>query len=154
MSVFDSHAETHHVRNSLLALGLCAVVAAGMFAALGAGAPLTAALRDSFGSPEPSPSVTPAETTFPQPRDVEWNGVVVGILAGGGGIAVRTVATGEMFQAYFKEGQTSSVSEHQPVLIRGRWTGISCAYRETVFKGQCTPTVDIDALEILPITFE
>ena len=111
-----------------------------------------AAIRDAVVSPS-VPVTEPAETIFPQPREVEWDGVVFGILAGGRGLAVRRADTGELFQAYVAGEQTASVS-YGPVHITGRWTGISCAYQQAVFGGQCTPTVEIDALEILPIVLE
>ena len=153
MSVFASHPKTNHVRNAVIVMALCVIITGAVLAVQAIRVPLTAAIREALGTPTIEPTASPEETVFPQPRDVDWDGVVFAVLGGGNGFAVRRVSTGEMFQAYLPEGQTSSVS-YQPVRIRGRWTGISCAYRQTLFNNVCTPTVDIDALEILPIMFE
>lgn len=132
--------------------GLCAVVAGGVLSARSAREPLMAAIRDAVSSPS-IPVATSAEMAFPQPREIDWEGVVFGVVAGGRGLAVRRDDTGELFQAHMPDEQIASISSG-PVRIKGRWTGISCAYRQTVFGGQCTPTIDIDDLEILPITLE
>ena len=153
MSVFATHIKTRHVRNLAILVAVSAVATGGVLFGLVASVPLTAALRDAVSLVSPPPASVSTETVFPQPRSIDWEGVVFGILAGGRGLAVRRADTGEMFQAYGVDGQTASVS-YVPVRIRGRWTGISCAYEQTVFGGQCTPTVDIDVLEILPITLE
>ena len=151
-SVFATHTKTRHFRNLAVLVGVCAIVAGGALAGRSVREPLMAAIRDAVTSP--SATVTaPAETVFPQPRAIDWEGAVFGVLAGGSGLAVRRADSGEMFQAYGDEAQIASVS-YAPVRIIGRWTGISCAYQQTVFSGQCTPTVDIDDLEILSITLE
>lgn len=151
-SVFATHTKTRHFRNFAVLVGMCAVVAGGLLAARSVRAPLMAALRDAVESPS-VPAVAPTETIFPQPRKIDWDGIVFGVLVGGRGLAVRREDTGEMFQAYAADGQTMSVTSG-PVRIKGRWTGISCAYQHIVFSDTCTPTVDIDALEILPVTLE
>jgi len=150
MTVFGTHTKTRHVRNLFILVGLCAIVAGGAFAARSVREPLMAAIRDAIASPS---SPAPLETVFPQPRMVDWEGVVFGVLAGGEGLAIKRTDTGELFQAYGTQEQTASAS-YGPVHITGRWTGISCAYQQTVFSGQCTPTVEIDALEILPIVLQ
>lgn len=148
-SVFATHTRTRHFRNFAVLAGLCAIVAGGALAGRAVRVPLIATLRDAVSSPSVS-VITPTETVFPQPRAIDWEGVIFGVFAGGEGLAIKRTDTGEMFQAY---GAVSSVS-YGPVRLAGRWIGISCAYQHTVFGGQCTPIVEIDALEILPITLE
>jgi sorbitol-specific phosphotransferase system component IIC len=113
--------------------------------------PLTASVLDGV-----VPSHTPLvalETVYPEPESVVWEGVIEGVLAGGQGLAVRGDAVLGMFQAYFASGVTSSITEG-PVRIAGRLTGISCAYAQTVFGGQCTPSVDIESIEQLAIELQ
>ena len=147
MSVFATHTKTRHVRTIGILIGLCAVIAGGAFAGSAVRGVLTAAIGDVVVVP--SPSAMPTETVFPQSRDIEWEGIIVGTLAGGRGLAIQREDTGELFQAYMPDNTTASVSKG-PVNIKGTWTGISCAYQQTVFNGRCTPSVDIHALEILP----
>ena len=75
------------------------------------------------------------------------------ILAGGQGIAVRLHGARGYIQAYAPSGQTVSVSEG-PVRIRGMLQSIDCSYVNTLFDGQCTPTVLIQSIEQLPITLQ
>lgn len=151
-SVFATRTKTRHFRNLAVLVGVCAIVAGGALTGRRVRVPLMAALRDAITSPSVI-ATAPAETIFPQPREIDWEGAVFGVLAGARGLAIRREDTGGMFQAYGANGQTMSITSG-PVRISGRWTGISCAYQQTVFSGQCTPTVDIDDLEILPITLE
>jgi hypothetical protein len=152
MSVFATQKKTSHARTVAILIAVCAVVAGSVLVGRMIEVPLTAALRDAAGFSPVIPAETPSETVFPKPRVIDWEGTVFGILAGGNGLAIKR-PDGGMFQAYMAEGRTSSVSQG-PVHIKGRWTGTSCAYQNTVFSGQCTPTVEIDALEILPISLE
>jgi hypothetical protein len=152
MTVFATHKNTHHRRNVAALLGVAALVVAGAISSQALRAPLTAALQDAMVGQQAS-KAQPTETVFPQSRTVEWEGVGFSVLAGGRGLAVRRADTGELFQAYGAEDVLASFS-YGPVRVRGRWTGISCAYQQTLFEGQCTPTVDIYVLEILPIALE
>lgn len=152
MSVFSTGTKTQHFKHFAAVLLLCAAVFASVRAGRAVIGPLTATLRNGMRT-VPLSETPPTETVFPQPRAIDWEGVVFGVLAGGEGLAVKRSGSGELFQAYFAQGQTASVSEG-PIHITGHWTGISCAYEETVFKRTCTPTVDIDALEILPVALQ
>jgi hypothetical protein len=118
-------------------LMIVAVVAVGiMLGTFQARAPMTASELDA---------VIPTETVFSTPQDIDWTGQVFGIFAGGEGLAVRQDGTDREFQAYMKPGVLSSVP-YGPVRIKGAWTGISCAYANTVFSGHCTPTVDVTSV--------
>lgn len=153
MSVFATRIKTKHVRNLTILVALCAIVIGVTLSSQIVLSPLMATIRNAVVSPTPFPHAVPKETVFPQPRAIDWEGMIVGVLAGGKGLAIERTHTGEMFQAYGAQGQIASVSEGL-VRVIGRWTGISCAYQQTVFGGRCTPTVDFDVLEILPITLE
>jgi len=132
-------------------LAVAAVIAGTVYFGRAIRSPLTAAVIDVA-----IPSFTPLvalETVYPEPQSVVWEGVIEGVLAGGQGLAVRRVGTAGMFQAYFANGTVSSITEG-PVRVTGRLTAISCAYAETVFGGQCTPSLDIDSVEQLAIELQ
>lgn len=151
MSVFASQRSTHYVRNFGVLLAVAAVVAGTVYFGKVIRDPLTATQIDSV-----YPTFTPLmalETVFPRPQPVDWEGVIVGVLAGGQGIAVQRHDTNEFFQAYTERGASLSFFEG-PIRIRGRLTSISCAYAQTVFNGQCTPTVIIESAEQLTIELE
>lgn len=135
-------------RSAGIVLAVVAVVAGTIYFGRAIRGPLTASQYD-VAIPSRTPNVA-RETQYPQPLAIEWAGVIDGMLAGGQGYVVRRTDTGERFQAYLPIGETSSISEG-PVRVIGRVTGISCAYADTVFNGQCTQSVDIDTLEQLPI---
>lgn len=118
----------------LIAVIIIVTAVGVMLGSLEARAPMTASELDA---------ITPRETVFPQPQDIDWSGQVFGIFAGGEGLAVRRDGTGQEFQAYMQPGVLSSIP-YGPVRIRGQWIGISCAYAYTVFSGRCTPTIEVD----------
>jgi hypothetical protein len=125
-------------------LAVAAVIAGTVYFGRTIREPLTASVLDGV-----VPSFTPLiaiETAYPEPVSVVWDGVIEGVLAGGQGLAVRGDSVRGMFQAHFASGTVTSVTEG-PVRITGRLTGISCAYAQTVFSGQCTPSIEIDSLE-------
>lgn len=122
---------------ALIATILVVTAAGVVLGSMEVRAPMTASELDA---------IAPVETVFPQPQAIAWDGAVFGILAGGEGLAVRMLDTGREFQVYAPDNQLASVSEGT-IRIRGNWTGISCAYANTVFSGRCTPTVDIVILE-------
>lgn len=153
MGVFITRTKTRHVRNAAVFVAICATVAGSVLVGRLLQAPLTATFYDAVTPESNTTPVAPTETTFPHPREIDWEGIVFGSLMGGRGLAIRRSDTGTLFQAYMADDRISSVSEGR-VRIRGQWTGTSCAYEQTLFKGQCTPTVDIDVLEILPISLE
>ena len=152
MSVFITNKETQHFRNFVIVFAVCATIGGSVLVGRMIGSPLTATLLHVAGVATPVATEPPSETVFPTPRVITWDGTVFGILAGGEGLAVRR-SDGVLFQAYEAEGQIASVSEG-PIRITGRWTGTSCAYQNTVFGGRCTPSVEIDSLEVLPISLQ
>lgn len=152
MSVFATHTKTHF-RDFMVFAVLCATVAGVVLGGRALKTPLTAALYEAAALQPVTPVPPLTETIFSEPIAVRWEGVVFGVLAGGSGLAVTRSDTGEMFQAYSDDAQYSDV-EYGPVRISGRWTGISCAYQNTVFLRQCVPTVDIVDFEILPISLQ
>jgi hypothetical protein len=135
-------------RSAGIVLAMIAVVAGTLYFGRVIRAPLTASQADVI-APLPK-SDLPRETVFAEPEFVSWTAVIEGVLAGGEGLALKRTDTGDRFQAYFAANATRSVPEG-PVELTGLLTGISCAYAETVFGGQCVPSVEIERLEPVPI---
>jgi hypothetical protein len=151
MSVFATYARPRYGRFLGVLVAVAAVVAGTVYFGNAIRAPLTASQLDAV-----APSFTPVvarETVFPEPRAFDGEGVVLTLLAGGQGIAVRMSGAQGYAQAYMPSGETVSVTEG-PVRIRGAWTGIDCSYANTLFDGQCTPTIRIESLEQLPIQLQ
>lgn len=127
-----------------IGIAVIAVVAGTVIFGDAIRSPLTATqLKGVVPSFEP---VIARETVFPEPRDFDEEGTIVSLLVGGQGLAVRLGSNRGFVQAYAPEGELASVSEGF-VHIRGSWTGIDCSYANTLFEGQCTPTVLIESLE-------
>lgn len=102
----------------------------------------------TLSDPLPQPSVP---SVFDVSRPVLWRGIIIGTLAGGRGLAIeRTPADAEhpFFEAYFS-GEPASMSAG-PVIVEGRWVGISCAYANSLFSGRCVPEVNIEAIAGIP----
>ncbi len=151
MSVFGTHTSPSYLRTLGILVAVGAVVVGTVhFGGILRGS-LTASQLNAVRSPTPSDAAV--ETVFPSPRPIEVQGYIIGILAGGEGIAIRRNDNNQFMQAYFPEGQISSISDG-PVLIRGQLTGISCAYALTLFGGLCTPTIDISAITAMPIVLQ
>lgn len=149
MSVFSSHPRSPYlnVLGALLVLGV--LVSGTIYFGGVIRAPLTASQLQAVNVAATS-TVLPTETVFPQPVEFDDEGVVKAILAGGQGIAIELNNQKGYIQAYSADSSQIAITEG-PVHIRGKLTEISCAYVNTLFNGQCTPTVIIDALETLPI---
>jgi len=151
MSVFATHPKRSYLGSFGIFIAVAAVVAGTVYFGQAIRSPLTASVIDAA-----IPSFTPLvalETVYPEPVAVVWEGVIEGVLAGGQGLAVRQNGTREMFQAYFADDAVSAITEG-PVRITGRLTAVSCAYADTVFGGQCTPSLEIDAIEQLAIELQ
>ena len=112
-------------------------------------APLTASGLSAVVPAVSSATPVPTETVFAQPRLVNFEGVVFGVLAGGRGLAVRRY-DGQQVQLY-AVGSASFTITGGPVHVIGAWSGISCAYANTVFNGLCTPIIDVTSIEQLPV---
>lgn len=149
MSVFSSHSQPSY-RSAFGALLILGVLVSGTIYFGGViRVPLTASQLQAVESGDVSPVVA-TETVFPEPTDFDEEGIVKASLAGGQGIAIELNGAKGYIQAYTADGSQVSVTEG-PVHVRGKMTEISCAYVNTLFNGQCTPTVIIDVLEALPI---
>lgn len=92
------------------------------------------------------------DTVFAESRLIEWTGRIEGVLVGGLELAVRRVRppAGEPDQ-FAVLVPTGVAPTEGLVRISGRWVGMSCAYRDTVFGGRCVPDVIADRIEQLPI---
>lgn len=148
MSVFAFNHRPTYGRFLGVLVAVAAVVAGTVYFGNAIREPLTASQLDVI-----VPSFTPVvarETIFPEPRAFDDDGVILTQLAGGQGVAVRLSGAQGYAQAYMPTGETVSVTEGR-VRIRGSWTGIDCSYANSLFDGQCTPTILIESLEPLPI---
>lgn len=86
---------------------------------------------------------------FDVPVPANWKGSVIGVFEGGSAYAIERT-NGQRFYAFFEEEPT--VTLEGSVSIRGLWLGYTCAYRNTVFKGECVPEVQIRSFEMLEET--
>jgi hypothetical protein len=90
------------------------------------------------------PTESPEEQTFNKPIDVDWVGQVYFILQAGHGYGLKK-DNGDTFMAFYKDN-TYNPDLHGQVEVKGKWLGIDCAYRNTVFNGKCVPYVEIDKI--------
>jgi len=81
------------------------------------------------------------EATIVQPltesERVTWEGTVIGVLESGNSLAIERTDGSGAFVASLAE-TVASVPEG-PVLLTGIRGGDTCAYRNTVFAGECVP---------------
>ena len=78
------------------------------------------------------------ETTFDTPIDVSWEGEIMATFVSGQDYGIEKTLKDEKFP-YFYAGINSDAFPRDVVLegkvkITGKWTGITCAYQNTVFK--------------------
>lgn len=144
MSVFATHTKPPYGRQFGVLVALAAVVAGTVYFGHVIRIPLTAFQLDAV-APSFQPAI-PRETVFTEPRAFDDEGVVLTMLAGGFGVAVRLNGGRGFVQAYLSSGLAMPVTEG-PVRIRGRLTEISCAYANSLFGGQCVPSVEIESIE-------
>lgn len=132
-----------------MAVVMAAVVAGTVYFGNIIRVPLTASQLDAATQSSIS-SPMPQQTVFTEPADFDDRGVVMAVLAGGEGIAVKLADGRGYIQAYMPSGQIVEIIDG-PVRVRGKLTEISCAYANTLFAGQCTSTVLIESIEQLTI---
>lgn len=99
--------------------------------------------------------VSCGEQEFNTPIPVIWNAKILGCLVSCAGYSFQNLDPGAE-HTYF-QGYDGLLDEHNLDLtgrtfqVKGQWTGIDCAYRNTVFAGKCTPSVDIASMEEFPV---
>ena len=72
-----------------------------------------------------------------EPERVTWEGVVIGVLESGGSLALMSADDTGAFTAVLAEPITEL--PEGTVLITGTVGEDTCAYRNTVFAGECVP---------------
>ncbi len=89
------------------------------------------------------------EEVFDQTKAIKIKGEAVSFLAGGEGMAIQDSA-GQGFYAVVPEGFSwDSWEKGSQVLVRGKLTGVTCAYGDTVFGGECSQEVEADSIEVV-----
>lgn len=147
MSVFSSHRRPQFGRFLGALLVMAGVIAGSLYFGNVIRAPLTASYLNILGDDAPEAR----ETVFPQPTPFDAEGMIISLLAGGQGIAVRLSGGKGYIQAYAAPEQAVPITEGL-VRIRGALTEISCAYATTLFEERCTPTVLIESIEAIPVS--
>jgi len=90
------------------------------------------------------------EEEFEEPIDVIWSGRIFANLVGGIDYGIEKLPKDEEYPVFYA-GQPLDVDESRQWLsgrveVRGKWTGITCAYRNTIF-GRCVPYVEIENIK-------
>jgi|GEM_PF-5466569 len=149
MSVFLSEQRQYHRPLGMVVVVAGLIAGSIYFGGIIRGA-LTASQLDAVTSRNATSSSSVRETIFPEPLTFDEEGFVMAVLAGGRGVGVRLRGNRGYIQAYAPAGENVPVTEGS-VRIKGKLTEVSCAYVNTLFEGQCTPTVQIESIEKLPI---
>ncbi|MEK7194873.1 MAG: hypothetical protein AAB561_02005 [Patescibacteria group bacterium] len=88
------------------------------------------------------------EVVFETPKKINWPGTIISITGGGTGYAVQLIEPEDGnsdFLAIWPNDSNLILSGR--VVVSGYWTGITCAYRYTLFSGQCVPEIEIETIE-------
>ena len=87
------------------------------------------------------------EKEFYKPIDVVWRGEVISTMAGGSCIGLK----GEFDNYHWalacleNAGSSELWKFEGTVTVTGKWLGITCAYKNTIF-GECVPDVRIESI--------
>lgn len=111
---------------------------------VGLGARRTSYVDPSLGQGAMSAVIERNDEAFPVPVPAHWEGEVFGWLEGGQAFAIRRPGGAGDFYAFF---EVDALPLKGYVSIRGLWLGTTCAYRDTVFSGECVPEVMIRRVE-------
>ena len=91
---------------------------------------------------------TNAEKDFLKPIDVVWRGEIISTMVSGSCIGLK----GEFDKyrwamACLADEQSSELWQFEgPVTVAGKWLGITCAYKNTIF-GECVPNIRIESID-------
>ena len=85
------------------------------------------------------------EKEFFKPIDVVWRGEIISTMAGGSCIGMKGGFDNySKAMACFSDEHPKELWKFEGVVtVTGKWLGITCAYKNTVF-GECVPSVGIE----------
>jgi hypothetical protein len=88
------------------------------------------------------------EKEFSKPIEIVWRGEIISTMAGGSCIGMR----GNFDNYLWAIACLSDINSDKllglegVVTVTGKWLGISCAYKNTIF-GECVPDINIEKIE-------
>lgn len=88
------------------------------------------------------------ENEFSKPVYVVWNGEIISTMANGSCIGLTGEFGGYRWAiACLADEQSDELWKFEgAVTITGKWLGITCAYKNTIF-GECVPNVRIESID-------
>jgi len=93
------------------------------------------------------------EVTFDKPIDVTWEGKIIAIFHSGTDYGIEINPKDKDYPFFYAyTGDKANVATEGNLRITGKWTGITCAYQNTIF-GRCVPDVEVEKIERLPDEF-
>lgn len=91
-------------------------------------------------------SKDPEEVTFDEPINVKWKGKIIAYFQSGKDYGIKKIPEDKNFPFFYAGNYSDAFPEHVAldgtVEVTGKWTGITCAYQNTVFK-RCVPDVEV-----------
>lgn len=149
MSVWHTNPINDRSRVASLSFIVVVVMVGGLFALQYSSHSRTADILQAVATDSPLPTT---ESTFNQPRPIQWDGYISRVFAAGEGVEIISpAAPGGVFQAYMVQGQLAPLTSG-PVLVHGMWVGYTCAYEG--HDGKCVPEVTIQKIESQPIELQ
>lgn len=88
------------------------------------------------------------EKEFSKPIDVVWRGEIISTMAGGSCVGMKgDFDNYDLVIACFSDDASGELWNFEGVVtITGKWLGITCAYKDTIF-GECVPDVRIENIK-------
>ncbi len=86
------------------------------------------------------------EVTFDKPVDVVWEGEIITSFVSGTDYGIKKIPKDKDFPYFYAyTGDEVATWLEGNVEVKGKWTGITCAYQNTVF-GRCVPDVEVEEI--------
>lgn len=87
------------------------------------------------------------EKEFFKPIDVVWSGKVISIMTSGSCLGLEGESNGhQLAMACLPDSTSTDLWKYQGmVTVSGKWIGITCAYKNTIF-GECVPDLTIESI--------
>lgn len=91
------------------------------------------------------------EVTFDKPIDIVWKGKIMTFFQSGKDYGIEKIPKDENYPYFYAGIYSDAFPEHVAmdgnVEVTGKWTGITCAYQNTVFK-RCVPDVEVKQISM------